>query len=84
MRAKFYRGVQIYVKNQKPVGRMKLSRQLKQWRGLRLQKEAALELGVPLATYRNYERDHRRPRGLARIVIERKIGELLSKGGSNV
>lgn len=52
---------------------MILSRQLKQWRGKRRQKEAAEALAVPYHTYRAYETGKRTPKGLALAELERRM-----------
>jgi DNA-binding transcriptional regulator YiaG len=61
-----------------------LSAQLKKWRGVSgkgkglrgdnfTQEEAAGRLGVPLATYRDWEQGRKAPRGLALEMVRQKI-----------
>lgn len=49
------------------------SRKLREWRGRRYQKEAAVILDIPLPTYRKYERGKRTPNKLAMAELERRI-----------
>jgi hypothetical protein len=60
-----------------------LSAQLKKWRGVDdardgrgdfTQEEAAARLGVPSATYKDWEQGRKNPRGLALEMVLQKIG----------
>lgn len=50
-----------------------LKDRLKAWRGKRLQKEAAADLDVPLATYRKWEYGKRTPDKLAMVELNRRL-----------
>lgn len=62
---------------------MTLSAQLKKWRGVDdardgrgdfTQEEAAARLGVPPATYKDWEQGRKSPRGLALEMVQQKLG----------
>lgn len=50
-----------------------LANKLRVWRGKRYRKEAASDLGIPLATYRKYEEGKRTPNKLAMAELERRL-----------
>jgi transcriptional regulator with XRE-family HTH domain len=50
-----------------------LGKRLKNWRGKKYQKEAADELGVPLRTYQQWEKDLAAPNKICLKCLEEKI-----------
>lgn len=51
------------------------SERLREWRGKRLQKEAAAALQVALSTYRNWEQGMNTPNEMARRWLEERMAE---------
>jgi hypothetical protein len=49
------------------------SKELKEWRGDRIQKEAASALDIPAPTYRKYEYGKRTPNKLSMIELKRRM-----------
>lgn len=47
--------------------------EIKRWRGLRRQKEAAEDLDIPLPTYRKYEYGKRTPGKLAMVELRNRM-----------
>ncbi len=48
---------------------------LRQWRGKRERKDAAMTLGIPYSTYRSYENGLRKPEALALAELTRRMEE---------